>query len=205
MLQENFCELNEMIVNSNFLSSRKIERSGIIPYTSVNGEMFFLLAVDNYTGELGDFGGGSKYNESALDTAKREFEEESKGIFKAEYPNIDCFTNKISVIDKNMAITFVYINPSWKTDAIKRFNVNKGPNDEIIDIVWVDKSTFEKLVHRRNVPNGCKTLKMWKKVRDFFKKIKGDSNIWHSKSEYPAECPTERPTQKNYIYSQHAL
>ena len=164
-----------MIVNSNFLTNRKIDRSGIIPYTNLDGEMYFLLAEDSYTGELGDFGGGSKYKESGLDTAKREFEEESKGIFKSEYPNIGFFSNKISVIDKNMAITFVYINPEWKTEnrAIKLFHANKGPNDEISDIVWVNKSTFEKLVQNRKVCVNFKTLKMWKKVRHFFKAIKG--------------------------------
>lgn len=167
-----------MIVNSNILLKRKIGRSGIIPYTSKDNEMHFLLAKDNQTDELGDFGGGAKSKENGLDTAMREFEEESKGIFLGEFPNIDYFVNKISVTGDNMAVTFVYIDPKWlskdETGAVRQFRKKRKRDDEIIDVVWVNKITFEKLVNQRQIREDYQVLKMWKKVRTFFKKIKVD-------------------------------
>ena len=66
-----------MLTSTSILGSIKTLRSGVIPYTIWNDELHFLFARHAATGELGDFGGGTKKYETALVAALREFKEES--------------------------------------------------------------------------------------------------------------------------------
>jgi hypothetical protein len=156
-----------MITNSTYLLGLTIVRSGVIPYAIVNGDILFLLAKDRITGELGDFGGGAKHREKALYTTMREFEEESRGIFKQEYDSIEKYKNMISIVSRNMAITFVPVDLKWRSEAHRSFMAagSRYMKDEVCDVIWVDRTTLSKLVFRGNSTPGL----MWSKVRNFFK------------------------------------
>lgn len=155
-----------MFINSNFLLNKKINRSGIIPFTFKDGRCYLLLAQDMKTGEYGDFGGGSKLHENALQAAKREFEEESRGIFKSKFPHLSSYLEKVSIINKDetMAITFLYVD-NW-TDYIDEFR-NQRSDGEISNIKWIEWVIFCQLINNRFVKN----MKLWSKFQGFFKNI----------------------------------
>lgn len=157
-----------MIVNSQELLKIKRDRSGVIPFTIIDNKTYFLLAKDKKTGELGDFGGGSKKNENALETAKREFEEESKGIFIGEYSDLNRYLNNVTVLNDKMAVTFLQVDMTWFYSACKTFRRQRKSKDEIYDIVWVDFETFQNLVMERV---NHRKFKMWPKVSKFFQRI----------------------------------
>ena len=55
--------------------------AGILPYTLVNGKVYFLLGKDIRDGAWSDFGGKSEPDDvHVVDTACREFFEETCGI-----------------------------------------------------------------------------------------------------------------------------
>lgn len=64
-------------------------RAGIIPFSLISNTVFVCLGVDAETGKFGDFGGGIEEGESIFDTAARELEEESCGIFTIESGEIE--------------------------------------------------------------------------------------------------------------------
>ena len=80
-----------MVIMSNLLSIVPIDeifrndinvlRAGVIPYTIINNEIYWLMGKSN-TGRLGDFGGGCKSSkkETAYQCLIREVQEESSGI-----------------------------------------------------------------------------------------------------------------------------
>lgn len=157
----------KMITNSTYLLGQTIVRSGVIPYTIIGEETYFLLAKDRITGELGDFGGGAKYKEKALQTTMREFEEESRGIFKEEYDSIDKYKNMVSIVSKNMAITFVPVDPTWYSNARNTFKSvgSRYMKDEVCDVVWVNSLALSGLVSS----NLRRRYEMWSKIRNFFR------------------------------------
>lgn len=64
-------------------------RAGIIPFSIIGNTVFVCLGVDAETGKFGDFGGGIEEGESVFDTASRELEEESCGIFNITSSNVE--------------------------------------------------------------------------------------------------------------------
>jgi hypothetical protein len=55
--------------------------AGLIPVSIHNGNILFLFGEEASEKKWSDFGGGSKHNESKLDTAIREGYEETNGFF----------------------------------------------------------------------------------------------------------------------------
>lgn len=141
-------------------------RAGVIPYTVHNDRLYFLFGRDYKTGEICDFGGGRKKNETSKDTAIREFKEETNGIFSKLYSDT-CFDRAVKVVcklprPKNM-IFFLPVKPKWINIAKSEFmQNNKHPNKEITTLVWIDEYQYERLVYKRT-----SKLKIWEKLRYF--------------------------------------
>lgn len=60
--------------------SGEVRAAGVIPYTVSKGVTYFLMVKTNDRG-FGDFGGRIEHNELPHETAAREADEESNGIF----------------------------------------------------------------------------------------------------------------------------
>src|SRR3990167_7184498 len=91
------------------LNSMKISRAGVIPYTLIENDLYFLLSQDRRTNELGDFGGGCKEKERVIDSLIREFREESSCVFGREAYNETLFQDKYAIIGKTMLLVFLPI------------------------------------------------------------------------------------------------
>lgn len=170
------------------LSSIRTDRAGVIPYTIVDGKVYLLLARHKFSGDLGDFGGGVKKEETTLKGAIREYFEESNYIFVNEKADLD---HSIAIVDDKMAVLFLYIDQKWLHSAEKVFARQKKKEsiypsyqpgtDEISEIMWVTEEEFINLIKQppsqprsHSYPKTVKHTsnpRLWKVVINFFKKI----------------------------------
>lgn len=159
-----------MLTSAKYLESAKTNRCGVIPYTIANGSIYFLLARDKTTRELGDFGGGVRKSEFALTAALREFYEESHGIFGQIYKSESDMSNKVALVDgSNMAIVFVPLDSMWLEEAQRVFLEHppkKKKEDEVSELVWVSEYTFSSLIKGESVSKNI----LWTKIQSFFRK-----------------------------------
>lgn len=159
-----------MMTMASHLATVRTNRCGIIPYTIAKGSIYFCLARDKVTNELGDFGGGVRKTEFALMAALREFYEESHGIFSHIYSSANDVGNKIAIVDgANMAIIFLPLENKWLEDAQVAFAANlptKRKSDEVAELVWVNESTFLGLISGRRNNKDI----LWTKIQSFLRK-----------------------------------
>lgn len=162
-----------MLTHAAYLARHKTTRGGVIPYTVRNEKIYFLLARHSESGDLGDFGGGIKKHEFALNGSLREYTEETNGMFPISSNDL---LDKLALVDgPNMAIVFVPINESWYQKAPEEFQkskraIKKGSN-EISEVVWVDEVEFNRLIFAVPRPGRAQSReKLWSRIRKFFQK-----------------------------------
>jgi len=132
-------------------------RSGVIIYTHFKGKTYFCLGIDSNFGDLTDFGGGMKKNETFINCGLRELEEESKGVF-GEIKEEEIQSN-MGVYSKNMMIMFIYRN----VDMVKTKKDFK-PNNEVSNIEWIETKDFIDII-------SGKGKRMYSRVRRVLQKV----------------------------------
>lgn len=132
-------------------------RSGVIIYTHFKGKTYFCLGIDSNFGDLTDFGGGMKKNETFINCGLRELEEESKGVF-GEIKEEEIQSN-MGVYSKNMMIMFIYRN----VDMIKTKKDFKS-NNEVSNIEWIETKDFIDII-------SGKGKRMYSRVRRVLQKV----------------------------------
>ena len=145
------------------LSHIKTDRAAVIPYIVMNDSIYFLLGIDDSSGDITDFGGGVKQYEYALSAAIREFKEESDEIFGTLYNDINRFSTNIALLDRRMSVIFVPIDIKWYNTArqiFKEKNMN-SINNEVSDIIWVNEDQFRQMAFSRD-------SKLWIKLQRFY-------------------------------------
>ncbi len=100
-------------------SIEECKRGGVIFYTMVDGEVVFMLGVDQAHDELTDFGGG-KTDRNCIITALREMKEETLGIMNLI--RTTDVRDSIVIHDHRTLIMFlrVAIHPTRISDAFAR-------------------------------------------------------------------------------------
>lgn len=132
-------------------------RSGVIIYTHFKGKTYFCLGIDSNFGDLTDFGGGMKKNETFINCGLRELEEESKGVF-GEIKEEEIQSN-MGVYSKNMMIMFIYRN----VDMVKTKKDFKS-NNEVSNIEWIETKDFIDII-------SGKGKRMYSRVRRVLQKV----------------------------------
>jgi len=108
--------------------------AGFLPTTIYKGQLFFLFGKENiYATNPGysDFGGGTDDNESYMETAIREFTEETTGVFGSK-SQLKKYVNKIGTFhidyqspSKRYSTYRTYILPiQYNTDIVECYNNN---------------------------------------------------------------------------------
>lgn len=160
------------------LAAVKTQRAAVIPYmvrwVDSRPQLYFLLAQDRATSEWTDFGGGVKKFEYALETAYREFREESKEIF---HQTLTCnsFASCVAVMDhRQVSCTiFVPLPTSWYDHAIADFKRHGGMDkyrhrkcyNEIRDIDWFSQTEFLSMIHGHQYSSRI----LWARCRHFYR------------------------------------
>lgn len=138
-------------------------RAGGIIYTHFEGKTYFCLGVDTQSGNLTDFGGGVKKEETIVEGGLRELEEESQGVFGSLTP--EDVKNTTTFHSYNMAIMFIpmEVNPY---EIEKEFdNRILGKIDpEVCGIVWLDTQAMLESIHGRG-------KKLYVRVRRLLNKV----------------------------------
>lgn len=153
----------------------KTRRAGVIPYTIVNNFVYFLLGTDSNFGELTDFGGGVKKDETCIMGAFREFKEETNGIFDSCIYDYNQFKNSLVFTDfRKMTLLFLKIDNTWLSKAVEKFHNNKHLatskySKEISELVWLHENKFKQTVNK-NFEN-----LMWNKIRCFIQQHHNDN------------------------------
>lgn len=147
-------------------------RSGAIIYThdKDTGETYFCLGVDTQSGDLTDFGGGVKKDESVVVGGLRELKEESQGIFGHLDP--DDIKNTLTFYCYNMAIIFIKMR--LNRDQIQsefRYKVRTNPAPEVRDIVWLTTDEFLESIHGRGKKLYIRVRKLLSKVTNSIRQL----------------------------------
>lgn len=149
-----------MITTARQVAEMHITRSGVLPYTIMDGEIYFLFGVDSKYNQLTDFGGGVKKTETLVTGGYREFQEESHSIF-SKYIKPQSILDCVTLLDDQMAIIFLPIRNSWYYKAAQAFSKKKHKLSENASVVWVNV--------RLLMEHYVKQPIVWEKVSTFLK------------------------------------
>jgi len=162
-------------VYTSLLKNVKIEmespiRCGAIIYTKKEGKTYFCMGVDSSYGDLTDFSGGIKKDETLVEGGLRELKEESQNVFGdiQEEDIQDCTT----FYTKNMMIIFIERNVDM--DKVKYEFTEKiyGKTDlEVSNLCWVEKSDFLNAVNGKGKRIYSRVRKILSKVTDIIAAI----------------------------------
>ncbi len=127
-------------------NKRNIKRAGIIVYTKIEEKIYFMLGIDEFSGDLTDFGGGIQHRDNGpINCALREYEEETIGTLHTlnEESLKDC--NFIS--SNTMLIIFVPLKFDHKK-VFDKFNqkIKNRSFSEVLGLVLLDGPSFIKLI-----------------------------------------------------------
>ena len=140
-----------------------------------------MLARHAKSKELGDFGGGIRQSETGLQGGYREWMEESRNIFAAEYPSEEYLKGNPALLNEGMAVVFVQVSSEWYETASELFlrsGTGKKCSDEVSEVVWVDERTFTRMIYSYSrSASGRSSDVLWKKVQIFFRKCLAPRSI----------------------------
>lgn len=152
----------------------KCRRSAVVPFVVNNGEIHFLFGIDQQSGEITDFGGGIKKNEIILESAIREFKEETKEIFEDTHITVEDLLTLITLIGKSTCTVFYPLGQIWFTEANRIFqSVDDGNmpqcNMEVSGLVWLTMEDILKVSNDGLIMNGVR-YKMWKRLAGYYRR-----------------------------------
>ena len=148
-------------------------RSGAIIYTHFQGKTYFALGQDSVYGDLTDFSGGKKQNESIIEGGLRELEEESLGVFgKIGVSDVkDC----MGFYTNNMLIMFIHLEVNMQR-IVEEFDRRLGEREgtenlEVNQIVWLEKSDFLNSIEGKGKRLYSRVRRLLSKVTDIISEI----------------------------------
>lgn len=185
------------------LNHLKSQRVSLVPYTIKDNELYMMFGIHNHKSNklpLSDFptnfsniitdntsqhilcdeitclGGSSKNKETIIETAEREFREESKGIF-GKTITMDLLMSSVAVIKPNkcdykgITVIFVPVTVQWIELSQQLFEITPNKRcdvDEISSLKWISERDFYTFLNSELPLNG---MVVWEKLRRFYKTI----------------------------------
>ena len=137
-------------------------RAGIIVYTIINNDLFFIVGIDTDSNDITDFGGGVniKKGETVIKGGLRELMEESLGVFG--FIKEEELLNCITVFNETSLIIFIplKLNPyRIYEEFIKRIQFVEKP--EVKGLAFLNVGQFITLI-KGNLVQG---LTMYSKIQ----------------------------------------
>lgn len=111
----------KLVKDLDLIKTRGITRGGVVLYTRWNEELYLIFAKDSFTHDITDFGGikSKRLDNSIVDTALREFDEETLGIFQKLTP--EDVQDSVCVYDHDTLIILIRIDLD-PNEICKKFN-----------------------------------------------------------------------------------
>jgi hypothetical protein len=121
-------------------ANREYVRGGVIPFTEINGNRFYAFGLDSAAGTICDFGGSREIADlDILDTALREFEEESLGVFGR--PTREQIQDRQVLLTESMVLILLPVKSSMTQYSIAfARTVLTVREPEIRTIVWLSRA-----------------------------------------------------------------
>ena len=154
-------------VRDNDWNDRKYIRAGIIPYCVIGENIFFCFGVENGVGAIGDFGGHrEKVDSDALDTAIREYQEESLNLFgELKRDRLqDCY-----ILDGSDTVEILLPVTGSMYEYSTRFRntIREDTSHEVQSIIWLSKSQLLTAIDSQHEAfDGTKIYHMYNRIRD---------------------------------------
>lgn len=149
--------------------------SGILPYTIINNEIYFLLQKINKTNLYSDFGGKREKNDNSIKyTAAREFSEETNGYFFNENKDISKIKTDNDLIKKSRIIIeslLIYKNPLYI------YNFNGKYLIYLLYIKSVNPNKLDNIEKFTNIKRKCEWINRKLLINDDFIKNKLDYRL----------------------------
>jgi len=164
-----------IIVNSGLAKDIVLEnnvpvRAGCIVYTKHNEETLFCLGEDATFGDLTDFGGGVKKNETVIEGGLRELFEESQGVFG----NLEPVQAEEAPAVYSSDLAIIFIPMMVDIDMIlKEFN-NKiafEKNMEVRNIAWLSKEELIDSINGRGKRIYARVREVLKEAIDLISRL----------------------------------
>ena len=103
--------------------------AGIIPFTFDNRKPIILLGLEKSNNKWSGFVGGSEKNETPMQTALREFNEETSFLFNLEYFHLELLTTRPIIektaTGKTVYLWFIQCPPCILSTDFKKFHDNQ--------------------------------------------------------------------------------
>lgn len=117
-------------------------RSGAIIYTHYQGKTYFCLGIDSTYGDLTDFSGGVKKDDSSIVIGGlRELYEESQGVFGDL--SLEDVNESIAFHTKNMLTMFIRLDVNiQESEELFKQRILNCDDLEVSNIIWLDKKEF---------------------------------------------------------------
>jgi len=168
--------------------------SGILPYTIINNEIYFLLQQIDKTNLYSDFGGKREKTDNSIKyTAAREFSEETNGYF---FSNISNTLSDTDLIKKSRIIIeslLIYNNPLYI------YNFNGKYLIYLLYIKSIDPNKLDNVEKYSNIKRKCKWIKRSSLINDDFIKKKIDYRL-RNKLKKNINILYKQLYKSNYIY-----
>jgi hypothetical protein len=152
--------------DANWNSSKYI-RAGIIPYVEQNGIRFYGFSIDNEIAQLGDFGGHREIiDRDVLDTAIREYEEESLNLFGVL--NRDDLQDCV-ILDGVDTIEILVPVSGFFYQYTNRFRqmITGDTRHEAQNVVWLTRKQVLKIIDGQHTAvASTKIYQMYDRIRD---------------------------------------
>lgn len=154
-----------------YLSTIQPKKSSVVPFVVVPesglNKLYFLFGVDSSTGDVTDFSGGVRKNESGLTGGLRKLREESSGVIETEYTKLNNSIGWVAYVDQNLGRSTFFLGLPSKNfeDLPLKFSLTKKSQrvSQIIFLEWVD---VLKVIYGRHPK-----YKMWTGIRNFYKNV----------------------------------
>jgi 8-oxo-dGTP pyrophosphatase MutT (NUDIX family) len=109
--------------------------AGIIPYKIVNGKKYFLLGLERSNNKWSGFVGGSERGEIPIETAIREFHEETRNVFNNYLNNLQLELGS-PFIDRTSTGKKVYL---WFLEIPGLLDLSSFYSSKLTDRVYREK------------------------------------------------------------------
>jgi hypothetical protein len=123
---------------------KSLKRAGIVLFAKYKKSIWFGMGIDRMSGDISDFGGHRmKKDSDILETAIREFEEETLGVCgKIKKENIK---NCYSVHDNNIVVIFYPTEINIK-ESINIFKNTVSGNTEMSGLIWIKQEKLKRIL-----------------------------------------------------------